>query len=1173
MPVRFITGRAGSGKSTLVLREIARKLEQAAEGPPLVLLVPEQATFRYERALAASLPSGGFMRAEVLSFRRLAFRVMQETGGSARIHIADTGKKMLLYKLLMRCKDELRTFRHMAGEPGFVDRLNDMLVELKRYRIDPDQLRDEAAMAEDRGGPAALPDKLHDLSLLYSAYEAAIADLYVDAEDDLAHLAAHFSHSSYAGKAEVWMDGFNGFTPMELEAVGAILQHAARVSIALCVDREVAAGEKPGELDLFHPTIRTCATLKEMALERGVAVEPDVHLSEAPRYATSPVLARLERALALGRSPEPELAWIGEPLTLVAADSRRAESEAAARRMIRLARDHGVRWRDMVVLVREPEQYRDVLATTLTDFGIPYFFDQKREGGHYPLPELIRAALETVTGGWRYESVFRAIKTGLLVRPDEEGEAAADQLRLDLDHLENYVLACGIQGSRWTDGKPWTWRPARSLEEADASPDGEQEAFLARINHVRDLVARPLAGLQKRLKQSANVREMGEAVWAFLEEVDAAGRMEREADACRLRGETERARELEGVWNQTVSLLDQLVEMMGDEKLKPDVFADLLDTGLTHLKLGLVPPALDQVLIGNLERSRPGAARHVFLLGASDGVLPRAIKEDGILSEREREKLAEAGLELAPGSLRRLLDESYMIYSALTLASETLWISWPQADEEGKAMLPAEVVRRIRRFFPRLSVETAGSEAPEPETLADFRRLYGHPVQVLSALTARLKKAGEGVPVSDLWRHVYNWFAADENRRNMLVSRTASLLHANEEENLSPGTSRQLFGMPLMASVSRMERFAACRFSHFAAYGLRLRERRMFRLAAPDIGQLYHGALSLIGRQLLAENRPWGSLSEAECQRLAEQAVAQLAPRLQGEILLSTGRYRYIAGKLTRIVGKAAAVLAEHGRRGVFAPAGLELGFGRGEPLPPLSFTLSDGTRMEVAGRIDRLDKAEGEQGTLLRIIDYKSSKHRLNMAEVYYGLSMQMLTYLDVAVTHARRWLGTDAKPGGVLYFHVHQPLIRAPHPLDPEDADRELLKRYKMTGLLTADPETVRLMDQTLEGGHSLIIPAGLKADGSFYKTSSVVSDGQWRLLRRHGRAKMRDIGEGILSGRVDIAPYRMGGQTACTHCVFKPVCHFDPLVEGNRYEAKTPYSAEEIWPLLEGGEGEDE
>ena len=1170
MPVRFITGRAGSGKSALVLEEIKNRLETGGEAP-LVLLVPEQATFRHERLLAGALAAGGFMRAQVLSFRRLAFRVMQETGGAARVHIAENGKRMLLHKLLLHRKNELSAFRRMAGEPGFVDRLNGMLVELKRYRIEPGQLAEEAARAE-RKGQAALADKLRDLSLLHAAYEEAAGRLYMDAEDDLAHLAAHFAESSYAGKAEIWIDGFNGFTPAELEVVAALMRHAAHVTIALCLDRVVEAGEKPDELDLFHPTARTCARLKEIAAENGVEVEPPVHLSGSPRHARSPLLGELERALAAVGRPDERHVAAGDSLVLVEASDPRAEADAAARRMIRLARDSGARWRDMVVLVRHPEQYRDVLTTTLQDYGIPFFFDQKREAGHHPLPELIRAALETVTGGWRYESVFRAVKTGLLLEPAEEGDDAADRLQLELDHLENYVLACGIRGPRWTDERPWEWRPSGPLEGEDGGApggrqsDGPADDWPARMDAVRRNVSAPLAKLENGLKRAANVREMAEAVWAFLEDANAARKLERMARECRERGDMERAREHEGVWNETVALLDQLVEMMGDERLSPAAFADLVDTGLSHIRLGLVPPTLDQVLIGSLERSRPGTARHVFLLGACDGVLPSPIREDGILTEREREFVAGGGLELAPGNLRRLLDEEFLIYAAVALASDTLWISWHRADHEGKAVLPADIVRRIRRLFPGVPVETADGTPPDGTDPEMLRRQVVHPLQALSLLSVRLKRAADGDPLPDGWRLVYNWFARDPSRRDMLTRRTAALLHANRAESLKPEVSRQLYGVPLLAGVSRMERFSACRFSHFAAYGLRLKERQVHRLAAPDVGRLYHAALSLVGRRLFAEGRSWGTLSEGESYRLAAEAVDVLAPDLQGEILLSGGRYRYLAGRLKRIVGRTVKVLAEHERRGAFVPAAFEIGFGRDQPLPPLVIDLSGGARLEVTGRIDRVDRADGRDGPLLRIIDYKSSRRSLDLADVYHGLSLQMLTYLDVVLSHARHWLGAEAKPGGVLYFHVHEPLVRAPRPLEAAEAEAELFRRYRMTGLVTADPDVVRLMDQALDRGQSPVIPAGLKEDGSFYKSSSVIPAEKWNVLRRHGRRKIRQIGEAILSGNVDIAPYRMGGRTACRYCPFKPVCHFDPLVEGNAHETLTPYGAEDIWLLLE-------
>lgn len=400
-----------------------------------------------------------------------------------------------------------------------------------------------------------------------------------------------------------------------------------------------------------------------------------------------------------------------------------------------------------------------------------------------------------------------------------------------------------------------------------------------------------------------------------------------------------------------------------------------------------------------------------------------------------------------------------------------------------------------------------------------------------------------------------------------------SLLFTNKEQKLPESTSRLLYGQKLRASVSRMERYAACPFSHFASYGLRLQERKIYRLEAPDIGQLFHAALSQFANQLRTEQVEWAGLTPEECGRRSSLVMDQLAPRLQGEILLSSKRYHYIASKLKQVVTKAAVVLGEHAKRGEFKPLGMEIDFGPGKDLPPLVFQLDNGCTMEIIGRIDRVDQAEGSEELLLRVIDYKSSAASLNLAEVYYGLSLQMLTYLDVIITHAKTWLGIPATPAGVLYFHVHNPILQQKNRITSQDAQKELMKRFKMRGLLMADPQIIGKMDHVLKekNGHSELLPVAMKADGSFYKSSAVATENQWSTLREFVRGKVDQIGTGITEGAVDIAPYRMGTQHACQFCPYKSVCQFDPLFEGNEYHVLKPASKEKIWRIIEmEGEG---
>ncbi|WP_248926680.1 helicase-exonuclease AddAB subunit AddB [Paenibacillus hamazuiensis] len=1177
MAIRFVIGRAGSGKTSFCLDEIRSRLMGEPVGSPLIMLVPEQATFQAEYELVRTPGLGGMARAQALSFRRLAWRVMQEAGGTARLPIDDTGKKLLLHKLLHRRQNELKWFHASVDQLGVIENLNELFTEFKRYAITAEQLGERAgALLGESAGPASFADKLHDIHYIFREFEEELSKLYLDGEDCLSLLAKQLAEVDYAKEAEIWVDGFNGFTPQEFAVLGQLMLHAREVTVTLCLDREYGADERPDELTLFHPTARTMVRLQRIAEEQGVVVKETVKLrppAEA-RFGNSPMLAHLESSLdkkirvPYRRVPESEqVIPLQRPqITFCGAVNRRAEVEAAAREMVRLVREDGLRWRDLSVRVRNSEEYGDLLAATLSDYGIPHFFDQKRTVLHHPLVELIRSALEVIRSYWKYDPVFRCVKTDFfLPMPGEESRITRD----DMDRLENYVLALGIYGARWTDGKPWTYAFQSDLEDDEEQElTKSQERYLRKINECRNRIAEPLLAFQTRMNKAKTVRRRVEALYELLSGLRAPQRLELWSVQNLRAGRPEKAKEHAQVWDRVVDMMDQLVELMGEESVTLDMFAELVETGLESIRLGLVPPALDQVLVGSVDRTRSGPVKHLFLLGVGDGVMPSRIAEDGILTESEREMLAGSGLELAESSRRKLLDEQFLIYSTLCVPSDRLWLSYPLADDEGKSLLPSDVIREVRQLFPavkeRLLLGEPGA-AMEPAEQAEY---IAHPQRALSYLAVQLKHAAQGGAIADLWWDVYNWFAGREEWRGKLQGIVQALFFTNAERPLAPQTSLELYGERLKASVSRMERFVSCPFSQFVSHGLRLSERRIYRLEAPDIGQLFHAALSKFAEQVTQDGADWGSLSADECRDRAAAVVDVLAPRLQSEILLSSKRYHYIARKLKATVGRAAAILGEHARRGRFEPVGLELGFGPGETLPPLVYRLDNGATMELIGRIDRVDKAETEQGTLLRVIDYKSSRTSLNLGEVYYGLSLQMLTYLDVVLTYAERWIGTKAAPAGVLYFHVHNPLLPRKNAPTPDEIEKELAKRYKMKGLVLADEQAVKLMDGGLEGksGYSQLIPVALKADGGFYKSSSVATEAQWTSLRKYVRRTIRRIGSDISAGKVDIAPYRMGKKAACQLCPYKPVCQFDPLLEGSRFEVLPQYGKDYALQLIE-------
>ncbi|MBB3108980.1 ATP-dependent helicase/nuclease subunit B [Paenibacillus phyllosphaerae] len=1165
MALRFVIGRSGAGKTHHCLQEISRRMQEQPDGPPLIMLVPEQATFQTEYALLGG-DQRGTIRAQALSFRRLSFRIMQETGGTALVPINESGKNMLLYKIVNRLRSDLLLYQGSESQHGFIERLGELMTEWKRYGVDGEMLERFAAEGYAGASSSLLSRKMHDLQKMNQALEQELAGLYVDAEDYLSWLVKGLGDAPSMREAQIWIDGFHGFTPKEYEALAAIIRHGAEVTVTLNLNRLYAQGEQPHELDMFRSTAETYLKLCELAEQAGIELLPPIMLAGDPpyRFRGRQMLAHLERHYEDRRTLRlPEGERYDDTVSLFAAANRRAEVEAVARDITKRVRTEGLRYRDIAVMVRNAPDYGDYLKSVFADYDIPFFMDQKEAALHHPLSEFIRSVLEIAVRGWRYEAVFRCIKTELLI-PDNDGSIN----RETFDLLENYALAAGIDGYRWLN--PDKWRPVvRDTLEGDPVAAGiqEQQIFSAVLT-ARNAVVPPIEGFIRKLKKAAAVRQMCEALYELLYDIGAPDRLERWSRQAAASGDMKKAREHRQLWDAVLDLLDQLTEMTGDQALPSELFAGMVETGLEGLKLASVPPSLDQVLIGSMDRTRSGKVRFCYLLGANDGVMPQRIQEDGVLTEQERETLGQAGLVMAPSVRRRLLDERFLIYNALSTPSEHLWVSYPMADEEGKSLHPSEVIRHIKQMFPGIPERLLAIEPVSGMDEADQLGFVSHPERTLSYLISQLRSWRQGLQIAPVWWEAFNWYAVRPEWQNRLQRLIASLDYENQEAFLSSETADLLYGRVLRGSVSRMERFVSCPFQHFAIHGLRLKEREVFRLAAPDIGQLFHAALSRL-TETLGDN--FGQLSVEEIRAAAAGVVEELAQRLQSQILFSSSRHQYVARKLRDIIAQAAVILSEHARRAEFKPIGLEIGFGPEGPLPSVRIPLKEDRTLEMVGRIDRVDAAKTEDGLLLRVIDYKSSAKQLKLEEVAYGLALQMLTYLDVLVSSAPTWLGEPAKAAGALYFHVHNPMLSGSNAISREKAQLDILKRFKLKGLVLADEETVRKMDGSLTTGYSDLLPLAMKKDGGFYSTSSVATEDQWATLRQSVRSTLKRIGNRIVEGDVSIAPYRLGPRTPCQFCSYKPVCQFDPLIEGNTYAKLYKPKKDEVWGLLAAGSEE--
>ncbi|WP_409291766.1 helicase-exonuclease AddAB subunit AddB [Peribacillus sp. SCS-37] len=1155
MSLRFLLGRSGTGKTAVILDEIREKLFQDPSGHPNIYIVPEQMTFQSEYKLINTPGLGGMIRAQVYSFTRLAWRVLQETGGLTRTHLNSVGITMLIQKILEEKKDSLRIFQRSSDKPGFITHMEEILTEFKRYLVSPEQMKE--LQPDRQTGGAALSDKLHDLQLVYETFEQELQGKYIDSEDYFKLLAEKLEDSSYLRNAEIYMDGFYSLTPQELQVIEGLMKVCPKLTISLTVDEaDPYGGEDP--FHLFRQTQSTYRTLYGMAMKQGLSIDEQI-LKDPHRFKDAS-LRHLEANFA-SRPPQP----FGDDavISVHEAVSRRAEVEGAARKITELAREKGFRWKEIAVLMRNSAAYQDLVQTVFTDYEIPIFIDAKRSMLNHPVIELIRSALETIAANWRYEPVFRAVKTELLF--PVEGSQAVMRQRADI--LENYVLSRGIKGRGWTTKDPWTFRRIRGLELEDRGQTDDERETEALLNELKEMITSPILRLSRRLKRAEDGRDYCEALYLLLEELRIPEKLEKFKFAAEEMGDLARAREHEQAWNAVMELLDQFVDMLGDEPVTLKKFIRLLEAGMETMKFSLIPPAIDQVLVSNVDISRLSDIKAVFAIGLNEGVLPAKITEEGVFSDNDREFMLASGMEIAPGTRTRLLDEEFTAYKLFTTPSEGLYLSYPLADEEGKSLIPSPYIKRIKELFPHAVEEAWVNDPSEASPDAQLGFVVNHHT-ALSYLASQLQLKKRKYSIHPLWWDVYNSFLEHPDWKRDAGMVLSSLFYKNATKKLESSTSRQIYGDKIQASVSRMELFNSCAFSHFAAHGLKLEERKIFRLDAPDIGEMFHAALKMIADYLSERNISWASLTRDTCMELAAQAVTKLAPRLQNQILLSTNRHNYIARKLQQIIGRASLVLSEHARASGFNPVGLELGFGKNGELPPLSFTLKNGVKMELAGRIDRVDSAEGAEGIYLRVLDYKSSSKELNLSEVYYGLALQMLTYLDIIVTHSRSLIGKEAMPAGVLYFHVHNPMVKTNGMLSKDQIEEEIFKSFKMKGLLLGEKGVLEMMDSTLAEGSSQIIQAGFKKDGTLHPSSRVASSQEFANLGKHVRGLYQEAGDRIVDGEVEIAPYKLKDDVPCTFCPYKTVCQFDPSLEDNQYRVLIPRKEDEVLSLIKGG-----
>jgi ATP-dependent helicase/nuclease subunit B len=1200
MAVRFIIGRAGTGKTRHCFDAIVADMRAAPlDGPPIYWILPKQATFSAERELTTQSGLEAFTRARVVSFELLGEEVMAACGGAAVPEVSGIGRQMLLGFLLRDRQDDLKFFRGVARQPGLAARLDATFGEFERCGKDPSSLAElidqmaPGGNAESEAGAGGdvetglLRDKLTDFHLLFKSYRDALGDERVDPHRRLEQVLSCINDFPGLRDASVYIDGFLEFTDRERRMIVALAQSTSNVEITLPIDprsrTKADLHHLPAELSRFHRTEMQYRLLALALKDAGVVVETPLLLKQQRRFEADE-LGVIEQALFEGRlaaqtpvaatpSPAPrsmQLSLFDAPpqltptpprgqqqprararpradaIELVEAPDRRTEVDAAARRIGALLRREKIRLREIVVLVRDIDEYEELIAASFREHEIPYFVDRRRSAGHHPLIQFTRAVFQIVRQNWPHDAVMSLIKSGL-----------AGIVPRDADELENYVLLHRIRGGAgggWADAQPWKYNRTiargRRGEEADAGDAG----YRARIEAARmdDLRRRLLDGFSPvltLLRSDGDKRTLRQIVVALYETFqnfrirETLGKWIDDADAA---NDPEQRGEHEQVWAELTNMFDQMVDLLGDRPVDLGDFVEILDVGLERFDLALTPPRVDQVLVGQVERTRTTSPDTVFLLGLSEGQFPKIAREDSVLSDSERKSLRNRNLDIDPESERRLLDENLLGYIAFTRASRRLIVSRPIANDN-KPINPSAFWKRLRDLFP-------ANEPTREERDADASaNAIGTPRQLVTALMRWARRDDD--PRADTeqpWATLYQFLVDHKNYDDAIGVMRYKAWRAMGYKNdarLSRDVARQLIPGALQASVTRIETFATCPFKHFATFHLGLGVREQEDVTPMDLGNVYHNILERIVERVLREKTDLCALETPMTRQMIAQFADEVGRSLRGELMLSTARNQYLLKRIEKTLERVCATQKAVLSRGAFRPAFAELQFGMDDEksLPPLQIRTRGGREVLLRGKIDRVDLAR--DGAEVAVIDYKMRGGTLDLASVYHGLSLQLLTYLLVLEASGEQLFKQKVTPVAGFYAKLLRSLESINHPDEATDIDHptfDLKKDVRPRGVFHADFLN-QLDGDVASGAQSEVVNCHIKKDGNLGDINrSDAADAQaFTALLRFVERRIGELADALISGVVDVMPYRMGLETPCPHCDYRSVCRFDASI----------------------------
>jgi len=1120
MSLRFYFGPSGSGKSHRIYEEIMQRAAQEP-GRNFLIIVPDQFTMQTQKDLVMRSDRGGILNIDVLSFGRLSHRILEEVGTKEMPVLDDTGKSLVLQKIAADLKEQLPAMGSLLHKQGYIHEVKSAISEFMQYGISTQDMDKLIASAEKRG---ALAMKLRDLKTLYRGFQDYIRDHFITTEETLDVLRRSLVKSKILPDSVVVFDGFTGFTPIQNRLIQELMRVCEETIVAVTIGEEEDPYQMDGEQKLFHLSKKTVADLVKLAAEAEVTRGEDVFVKGGPnRFTEAPALCYLEQNL---------FRYQYEPYTekqceirMFEALSPREEVHQTALYIRKLIREEGLTYRDIAVVIGDLEGYASYVETEFGQLEIPCFLDRTRGIVLNPMIEYIKSVLQLYIRDFSYDTVFHFLRSGM-----------ADISREEIDELENYVIRTGARGYR-TYSRLFT-RKTEEMQQGSGQEDTERaEETMERLNRIRQQFADTVEILH--MAPRAKAGEYVDHLYDFLEQNQVQQKLLNYQQQFEQEGDLAKAREYAQIYRLVMDLLDQIYELLGEEEISLQEFADILEAGFGEITVGTIPQNVDRIVVGDMERTRLKQVKVLFFLGVNDGNIPKNASKGGIISDMDREFLIESGTEMAPSPRQQMYIQRLYLYLNMTKPSERLYLSYAKVNSDGKGIRPSYLIDTVRKLFPQLAVEY-------PQNRSRLEQIEGRQ-EGARYLAEELREYADGTLREEERQDFYLMYCAYEADPEGRDRLTAAAFRRYKESGLSRIVARALYGRQLENSVSRLETYAACACRHFLQYGLSLQEREEFGFEVSDMGNVYHAVLENFAGKLAESGRTWWDFDENFATQAIKEAVEGYAATYGETVLHSSARNEYAITRMSRILTRTVLTLQQHLKQGSFQPDDYELSFRFAEDLDSIHVDLSEEEKMHLQGRIDRIDVSEDAEHVYVKVIDYKSGNKKFDLAALYYGLQLQLVVYMNAAMElESRKHPDKEIVPAALLYYHIDDPTIETPVELTQEQINEEILTKLRMNGVVNSDPAVVERLDRFLQD-KSKVIPVEKKKDGSFSARSGILSREELHVVSAYVDTKIRQIGREILDGKIAANPYEKGNEEACTYCAYKKVCGFDGSIPG--------------------------